>query len=131
MEQKAIVEYLRTTQYGTADNFNARTALHARFRTNRYGFHRWVFDRFLSLPTESHLLELGCGPGWFWRANADRIPSGWVAALTDFSQGMAREARAGLRAHPRLHFAVTDAQSLPFANGSFDTNMCINSDHCN
>jgi ubiquinone/menaquinone biosynthesis C-methylase UbiE len=120
MDRKMYLEHLGTKQYGTADNFNARTALHARFRTNRYGFHRWVFDRIMRLPIESHILELGCGPGWLWRANAGRIPVGWIAALTDFSPGMAKEARAQLGARPVFRFAVADAQWLPFADGRFD-----------
>jgi SAM-dependent methyltransferase len=114
------VHCLRTVQYGTAGNFNARVALHRRFRTNPYGFNRWLFDRLLHLPEEGRVLELGCGPGWLWRGNAARLPSGWVATLTDFSAGMMREARGYLGSHPRLRFAVADAQSLPFASGHFD-----------
>jgi hypothetical protein len=90
------MEHLRDAQYGTARNFNARVALHQRFRTNPYGFNRWLFDRLLRLPDDSRLLELGCGPGWLWRANVARIPRRWVATLTDCSRGMATEARSHL-----------------------------------
>ena len=33
-------------QYKDSSNFRKRTALHARFGTNRYSFYRWVFDQF-------------------------------------------------------------------------------------
>jgi SAM-dependent methyltransferase len=120
MEHQPDTTRLRTTQYGAAGNFNARVALHRRFRTNPYGFNRWLFDRLLRLPGESRVLELGCGPGWLWRGNVARIPACWATLLTDFSAGMVREARGHLGSQPRIHFAVTDAQALPFARGHFD-----------
>ena len=40
--------------------------------------------------------------------------------LTDFSRGMVREARQSLGARPAFRFVVADAQSLPFASGTFD-----------
>jgi hypothetical protein len=34
-------EYLLTRQYKDESNLNARIQLHARFSTNKYGWHRW------------------------------------------------------------------------------------------
>jgi SAM-dependent methyltransferase len=81
-----------------------------------------VFDR-IALPPGGRLLELGCGPGDLWRANADRIPADWQLALTDYSPGMVREAREALaRVRPgaALVAANVDAQALPLADASFD-----------
>ena len=75
-------------QYHDDSNLNARSALHERFSTNPYGWHRWVFDHLTTLPVQMCILELGCGPGYLWDANRDRIPAGWDLTLTDFSAGM-------------------------------------------
>src|SRR4051794_973233 len=112
--------YLRTGQYGTSGNYNARVALHARFRTNPVGLNGFVFDRLLGLPVDARVLELGCGPGWLWRANAARVPAGWRVTLTDFSTGMVRETSTHPLGAATFRFAVADAQAIPFADGSFD-----------
>src|SRR5215210_9014670 len=118
MPKIADQTYLRE-QYKNAANLNDRIQLHVRFSTNRYDFHRWVFDQ-LKLAASSRVLELGCGPGSLWRPNLARIPSGWQITLTDFSPGMLAEARANLAgAHP-FSFEQADAQAIPFANASFD-----------
>src|SRR3954453_4717747 len=87
--------YLRADQYRDASNLNARIALHERFSTNPYGWHRWVFDHLRFAP-QARLLELGCGAASLWRENRARIPNGWEIFLSDFSPGMAQEARCGL-----------------------------------
>src|SRR5262245_8596909 len=79
-------------QYRDASNLSARAQLHARFSTDRRGWFPWLFDR-IELPTHARVLELGCGPGWFWWENRDRIAPGWEVTLTDFSPGMLDEAR--------------------------------------
>jgi trans-aconitate methyltransferase len=82
-------------QYKDSSNFRTRVALHARFGTNRYSFYRWVFDQF-DLSRVSAILELGCGPGFLWRQNADRLPTTTTIVVSDFSHGMVREARTTL-----------------------------------
>jgi len=120
MSKIADQTYLRTEQYNDAAKLNARIALHERFSTNTYGWHRWVWDQF-DLPTAAHILEIGCGPGTLWVENKERIPSGWNITLSDFSEGMLREARRNLGAlnHP-IRFETADAQVLPFLNDHFD-----------
>ena len=110
--------YLRE-QYKNASNLNDRIQLHVRFSTNRYDFHKWVFDQ-LKLGPESRVLELGCGPGSLWRPNLDRIPPGWQITLSDFSPGMLEQARANLAGARPFGFQQADAQALPFADASFD-----------
>jgi SAM-dependent methyltransferase len=114
-----FVDALRE-QYKDGANLSARVRLHARFSTNRYGIFRWIFDCVAAAPT-ARILELGTGTALFWTQNADRIPSGWRATLSDFSPGMIAEARARLEAVPhQFEYLQTDAQALPFADRSFD-----------
>jgi len=108
--------HLREVQYADDSNFNARFELHRRYGTGPARFHRWVFDQ-LRLPPDAAVLELGCGPGHFWEANADRVPAAWRVVLTDFSAGMI--AAAGRRLGDRAAYAVADAEALPFAAGGF------------
>ena len=77
MAGKSYQRYLRTEQYRDASNLNARIALHVRFATKTYGWHRWIFDQF-ALSPHAHILELGCGTGCLWLQNLDRTPAGWA-----------------------------------------------------
>lgn len=113
-------DYLLSSQYKTEANLNARIELHRRYSTNPYPFHRWLFEQ-LDLAPATRLLEVGCGSAAFWQTNRDRMPSGWNVTLTDFSPGMlaAAQETLGASSHP-FHFALADAQELPFADGAFD-----------
>jgi ubiquinone/menaquinone biosynthesis C-methylase UbiE len=118
MPQIADPAYLRE-QYKDASHLNDRIQLHLRFSTNRYDFHKWVFDHLQPGP-ESRVLELGCGPGSLWRPNLDRIPAGWQITLTDISPGMLEQARANLAGAGPFAFEIADAQALPFVDAGFD-----------
>jgi len=112
--------YLQKEQYRDASNLEARVQLHQRYSTNPYGWPRWVFDQ-LALPERCRILELGCGPGNLWLENVDRIADEWEITLSDLSLGMVREARDNLDGNRQIfRFRVTDAQEMPFADGSFD-----------
>jgi ubiquinone/menaquinone biosynthesis C-methylase UbiE len=111
-------QYL-TDQYRNASNINARILLHQRFSTNKYGWHRWIFDQF-KLLSHARLLELGCGPGDLWRANLPRIPADWEITLSDFSAGMIQQAQQNLSSQPQFRFEIVNAQAIPFANARFD-----------
>jgi ubiquinone/menaquinone biosynthesis C-methylase UbiE len=112
--------YLREQQYRNAANLNDRIQIHARFSTNPYGWHEWVFDQ-LALPPNARVLELGCGPGRLWLANLARIPAGWDITLSDFSPGMLAEAQRTLAGAARpFAFEVVDAQAIPLGDASFD-----------
>src|SRR5258706_10720793 len=120
MSKIADQDYLLNQQYRDASNLNARIQLHVRFSQNTYGWHRWVFDQLKASP-QSRVLELGCGPGRLWSENAARIPPGWEITLSDFSPGMIAEAQRNLAsAGHSFAFERVDAQSIPFADASFD-----------
>ena len=107
-------------QYKDSSNLDARVQLHQRFSVNPYGWHPWVFDHF-DLPPRCRILELGCGPGYLWVDNLNRIPPGWEIVLSDLSAGMLEETKRNLEKQRPYQFKVIDAQSIPYENGSFDT----------
>ena len=113
-------EYLRTEQYKDASNLEARIALHQRFSTNPYPWHRWVFDH-IDVPANARLLELGCGPAKLWAENANRIPRTWEVTLSDFSEGMLTEAKRNVRNFSgSFSFRQLDAQNISFDDATFD-----------
>ena len=112
--------YLLNDQYKDSTNLDARVQLHLSFSTNPYGWNRWYFDQ-LYLPPDAQLLELGCGPGYLWRDNVDRLSADWNITLSDFSPGMVEQARRNLAtdSHP-FDFQRIDAQSIPFNDDHLD-----------
>ena len=114
-------QYLKTDQYRDSTNLDARVAIHQRFSTNPYGWFRWVFDTLLKLPENAKILELGCGPGYLWKENVNRIPAGWNITLSDLSSGMVDAAWRNLVVTGRtFQFKEIDAQSIPFEEETFD-----------
>lgn len=114
-------QYLKTDQYRDSSNLNARVEIHKRFSANPYGWMRWVFDHLLALPANAKILELGCGPGYLWRENVDRIPSAWDITLSDLSSGMLDSAWRNLVVTGRNYkFKEIDAQEIPFEDKTFD-----------
>lgn len=112
--------YLRSVQYSTDANLQARIRLHEQYSINNLDFHVWVFNH-LQLPTSCRILEVGCGPGMLWRKNLDRIHPEWRVCLADFSPGMIRTAQSHiLPVHPHFTTAGLDIQHIPFSEASFD-----------
>jgi ubiquinone/menaquinone biosynthesis C-methylase UbiE len=72
------------------------------------------------LAPGQRVLELGCGPGYLWAANQDRLPQGVQLTLTDFSGGMVEEAHTRLAGRDGVSFKVVDAQSIPYDDQHFD-----------
>ena len=81
---------------------------------------RFVAER-LALQPGAALLDLGCGTGDQTRALAPRVVPGGRAVGMDLSQTMIDEARRrAATGDLPVEFEVGDAQSLPFADGTFD-----------
>jgi SAM-dependent methyltransferase len=115
-------EFLKSQQYKTPSNLNARIELHRRFGTNPYSWFHWVLDQMVPAPGNS-LLEIGCGPGDLWLENRDRLPQSLLVTLGDLSKGMVAKARQrllGLANIIHLDYLGLDAQALPFSNERFD-----------
>jgi SAM-dependent methyltransferase len=106
-------------QYRDSSNLATRADLHRLYSTNPEPWPRWALDRIAAL-TDGNILEVGCGPGWLWRSDPERVPPHWRVTATDISVGMVDEARAAV-SDPRWSFAVADVSALPFPSGSFDT----------
>ncbi len=108
------------SQYRDSARLAARARLHARYST--IDWFDWVADR-LHLADGAHVLDIGCGAGWFWAQAAARLPAGLSLTVIDRSVGMVAEAVGRLSAlgrYPRVDGRVADAVALPFSAGSFD-----------
>jgi ubiquinone/menaquinone biosynthesis C-methylase UbiE len=120
-------EYLLTKQYRTPVNLNSRINLHLKYSTNKYGWFKWVFDRF-QFSTGNRILELGCGPGDLWVENYKRIPEDCFIALSDFSMGMVTQTKETLLKIPcNFNYYVIDAPTIPFKDDLFDA---VIANHC-
>ncbi len=108
-------------QYADSSKLKARARLHQEFSVGEPWF-PWVMDR-LPLKAGDRVLDIGCGPAWFWAASQGHFPAGLHLTLADQSEGMVKEAVE--RCTPLGFASVTgetaDVTTLPFADGSFDT----------
>lgn len=112
--------YLRDVQYATPANLDARANLHRKY--GRGDWFPWLAEQ-IRWPLGARVLEVGCGPGWFWEAAASHLPSNLQITLTDLSEGMVEAAsqRVGAaNAGWRVEARQADAADLPFASESFD-----------
>jgi SAM-dependent methyltransferase len=67
--------------------------------------------------TNSRLLEVGCGSGYYSEVFAALLPGGVQYTGIDYSNAMIARARAR---YPSNAFAVADATRLPYAGRTFD-----------
>ncbi len=139
-----------TQQYENASNLRARIAIHELFSTNKEGWMPWFFkelkqelimmssnyknyNKKISNENISELsnlglkqpnikiLELGCGDASLWNKNFNHIPSNWEITLTDFSDGMLKDAKKNLgEKRSRFNFKIVNAENIPFEEESFN-----------
>lgn len=116
-----------TQQYSSSEKLAARARLHRDFSVSELGWFEWVARR-LPITEGSAVLDIGCGPGWFWAAvSAAGMPERIELTLADASAGMVSEAVE--RNTPLRHWQVAgrqaDAAALPFADHSFDVVLAM------
>ena len=109
-------------QYSDSSKLAARARLHQEFGVSDVPWFPWIMSH-LPLKPGDRVLDVGCGPAWFWANAAEDMPAGLHLTLLDQSAGMIKEATE--RCTPLPFASVTgetaDASALPFADNSFDT----------
>ncbi|TET33877.1 MAG: class I SAM-dependent methyltransferase [Anaerolineales bacterium] len=107
-------------QYRDSSRLDARFRLHRDFSTSQKTFPRWVFDKFDFMATTS-ILDIGCGPGYLWVENRERIHPEWKIVLIDRSFGILVEAHKSLQdIELKVRCLKSDAQALPLDGRIFD-----------
>lgn len=108
-------------QYSTSDKLAARARLHTKYSVSDEGWFEWVARR-LGLREGDSVLDIGCGPGWFWHAAAPLLPTRLTLTLVDQSPGMVREALERCRTLNQWSVSgiEADAAMLPLPDASVD-----------
>jgi SAM-dependent methyltransferase len=102
-------------QYKTPQNLTCRAEFNARYGT--VSWFGWLAQQIT--PPKGHVLDVGCGPGWFWKSVAGRWQPQHLT-LADISPAMLEAAQARLREEFDLSTQQADVTALPFADNSFD-----------
>lgn len=113
-------------QYGDSRKLAARARLHSQYTIAETPWFTWVAES-LPLRQGDRLLDVGCGPGWFWETAAGSLPKDLDLTLTDLSPGMVQEAllRCAPLGFAELRGQTADASALPFESGSLDGVMAM------
>ncbi len=111
-------KYLKSQQYRSANNLEARMNLHRRFGLNEQPWADWLMEQ-IPVASGCRVVDIGCGPGTLWRENAARLPQGEFV-LADLSAGMVKTSSDALSADVRYRFLQADAQHLPLPTAYFD-----------
>lgn len=108
-------------QYSDSSKLAARARLHQEFSVSAVPWFPWVMSK-LPLAPGGQVLDIGCGPGWFWASCANGMPEGIELTLVDQSAGMVTEARERCATLPfaSVRAETADASDLPFADNCFD-----------
>ncbi|MGB3339065.1 MAG: class I SAM-dependent methyltransferase, partial [Devosia sp.] len=108
-------------QYSDSSKLAARARLHQEFSVSDVPWFPWVMSK-LPLKSGDQVLDIGCGPGWFWSSAASDMPQGMHLTLTDQSPGMVKEATDRCAALPftSVKGETANASDMPFADQTFD-----------
>lgn len=110
-----------TAQYSDSRKLAARARLNSEYTLTEVPWFAWVAQQ-LELKANDRVLDVGCGPAWFWEHAAGHHPDGLNLVLTDMSQGMVDEAVARCQElrFGSVHGQQADASALPFDDEAFD-----------
>lgn len=108
-------------QYGDSRKLAARARLNREYTVAEAGWFEWIAGK-LPLKSGDRVLDIGCGPGWFWAATVGSLPENLDLTLSDLSPGMVQEAVERCQALPfgSVRGQQADAGALPFEDSSFD-----------
>ena len=108
-------------QYGTDDALNIRIDTHRRYGVGHQDVFEAVCEAGLERGTApSHILDIGAGTGNWYRAIRRRLPPDTRYIGIDQSSGMVSRLEESVGLDPWAEVLTADAQSLPFADHSFD-----------
>lgn len=119
-------------QYGDSRKLAARARLHSQYSVAETDWFFWVAGQ-LPLRTGDHVLDIGCGPGWFWAAAVDQLPQALALTLADLSPGMVDEALRRCEPLPFEALRVrgpTRRRCLSRMTRSMPSSRCICSTTC-
>ncbi|HEV7337910.1 MAG TPA: class I SAM-dependent methyltransferase, partial [Bosea sp. (in: a-proteobacteria)] len=71
----AVSAQENASQYGDSRKLTARARLHTQYMVAEQSWFPWVAGH-LPLARGQRVLDVGCGPGWFWAAAAEQLPEG-------------------------------------------------------
>lgn len=107
-------------QYKNSSNTKIRISLHKEFSSNPEGWFQWNYRQY-NLNSSGKVLEIGCGNGELWKANADKLPNKASILLSDISLGMLKDAKenlSGIKAS--LLYQNFDCHKIPLQSHRFD-----------
>ncbi|MEQ8374750.1 MAG: class I SAM-dependent methyltransferase [Roseibium aggregatum] len=111
--------------YATPRHLATRGSFQAKYAT--VSWFGWLIGH-LNLQTKMDVLDVGCGPGWIWRSQADRLPNELRLSLIDSSPGMIEEVSANLATVEKIEVVsakVADAIDLPHLDETFDAVLLL------
>jgi SAM-dependent methyltransferase len=114
-------------QYRDSNKLEARARLQQRYGTAAVPWFSWV-ARHAAFSAGDAVLDIGCGPGWFWERAASALPTGLAIQLADTSPGMIEEALPRVRSLDRgqtVTGRVADVTDLSFHDGAFDRVLAL------
>ena len=111
--------FLKKWQQRDSSNLSKRASFYQKFCTNPEGWQKWLWGK-LELPSQAAVLELGSGPGYFWRENQKKRTCGVEDLYYRHIWGMLKESRAFLSDKEPYSYLVVDALEIPFPGSCSD-----------